>query len=73
MKNTGIIRRLDELGRIVIPIEIRNQFNITERDSLEIILQKPKESCIICGNTENLRKLKNKWICEECRKTLKKL
>lgn len=80
MKNTGIVRRLDELGRIVIPIEIRNQFNITERDSLEIyvendkiILQKPKESCIICGNTENLRKLKNKWICEECRKTLKKL
>ena len=36
MKSTGIVRRLDELGRIVIPIEIRNKFNISERDPIEI-------------------------------------
>lgn len=36
MKSTGIIRRVDELGRVVIPIEIRNQFNIVEKDPIEI-------------------------------------
>ncbi len=77
MKNTGMIRRLDELGRVVIPIEIRNQFNIVEKDQIEIyvdgdkiILKKHEESCIICGSTENLKEIKNKLICKKCRKII---
>lgn len=40
MKATGIIRRVDELGRVVIPIEIRNQFNIVEKDPIEIYVDR---------------------------------
>ena len=78
MKNTGIIRKLDELGRIVIPIEIRNQFNLLEKDQLEIyvkdntiILKKYEENCIICGNTKNLEQFKGKLICSKCKNMLK--
>lgn len=73
MKATGIIRRVDELGRVVIPIEIRNQFNIREKDPLEIyvddtsiILKKYELSCIFCGNTKNLVEYKGKLICKKC-------
>ena len=62
MKSTGIIRRMDELGRVVIPIEIRNQFNIAQRDPIEIyvdgssiILRKFEPNCIFCGNTKKDR------------------
>ena len=78
MKNTGIIRKLDELGRIVIPIEIRNQFNLLEKDQLEIyvkhntiILKKYEENCIICGNTKNLERFKGKLICSKRKNMLK--
>ena len=61
MKSTGIIRRVDELGRVVIPIELRNQFNIVEKDPIEIyvdgssiILKKFEPNCIFCGNTKDL-------------------
>ena len=57
MKSTGMIRKVDELGRIVIPKEIRDMFNIIEKDLMEIfidgdniILRKYEESCIFCGN-----------------------
>lgn len=73
MKNTGMIRKVDELGRIVIPIEIRNRFNIKEKDPLEIhvnngsiILKKYEPNCIICGNSKNLVEFREKLICNEC-------
>ncbi len=73
MKATGIVRRVDELGRVVIPIEIRNKFDIFERDQIEIfvdgssiILKKFEPNCIFCGNTENLLKYKDKMVCEKC-------
>ena len=73
MKSTGIIRRMDELGRVVIPIEIRNQFNIAEKDPVEIyvdgssiVLKKFEPNCIFCGNTKNLSEYKNKLICDKC-------
>lgn len=73
MKATGIIRRVDELGRVVIPIEIRNQFNIVEKDPIEIyvdgssiVLKKFEPNCIFCGNTKNLIEFKDKLICEKC-------
>ena len=80
MKSTGIIRRVDELGRVVIPIEIRNQFNIIEKDPIgiyveggTIVLKKFEPNCIFCGNTKNLVAFNDKLICEECAKKIGKL
>ena len=77
MKATGIIRRVDELGRVVIPIEIRNQFNIAEKDPIEIyvddssiILKKYDPNCVFCGNTNDLIEYKGKLVCEKCSKEL---
>lgn len=80
MKATGIIRRVDELGRVVIPIEIRNQFNIVEKDPIEIyvdgssiVLKKYEPNCIFCGSTENLVEYKDKLVCDKCSKKLNTL
>ena len=80
MKSTGIIRKVDELGRVVIPIEIRNQFNIAEKDPIEIyvdgssiVLKKYEPNCIFCGSTENLINYNDKLICEDCSKKISKL
>ena len=61
MKSTGIVRRGDELGRVVIPIEIRNKFDIKEKDPIEIyvdgssiVLRKFEPNCTFCGGTKNL-------------------
>ena len=77
MKATGIIRSVDELGRVVIPIEIRNQFNIVEKDPIEIyvddssiILKKYEPNCVFCGNTNDLIEYKGKLVCEKCSKEL---
>lgn len=75
MKSTGIVRRVDELGRVVIPIEIRNKFEIAEKDPIEIyvdgsciVLKKHEETCIFCGNNENLSEFKGKLVCNNCAK-----
>lgn len=80
MKSTGIIRRMDELGRVVIPIEIRNQFDIAEKDPMEIyvdgssiILKKFEPNCIFCGNTKNLLEYNKKLICEKCKNKISNL
>lgn len=73
MKSTGIVRKVDELGRVVIPIELRRTLRIEEKDALEIyvdgeriILKKYEPSCIFCGNAENVRNFKEKNICQNC-------
>ena len=73
MKSTGIIRRVDELGRVVIPIELRNKFGISEKDPIEIyvdgstiILKKYEPNCIFCGNSKKLVEYKGKLICNKC-------
>jgi transcriptional pleiotropic regulator of transition state genes len=80
MKSTGIIRKVDELGRIVIPIELRNSLKIVEKDPIEIftdgssiILKKHEESCIFCGSTEDIIEYKEKLICTKCSKKISKL
>ena len=80
MKSTGIIRRVDELGRVVIPMEIRNQFNIVEKDPIEIyvegsciVLKKNEPNCIFCGNTKNLVEYKDKLVCDKCTSLLNSL
>ena len=80
MKSTGIIRRMDELGRVVIPIEIRNQFNIAEKDPMEIyvdgssiVLKKFEPNCIFFFFLKNLLEYKDKLICEKCSKKIGEL
>ncbi len=80
MKSTGIIRKVDELGRVVIPIEIRNHFNISQKDPIEIfidgtsiVLKKFEPNCIFCGNTKKLIEYNNKLICEKCAKKISDL
>ena len=73
MKSTGIVRKVDELGRIVLPIEMRRTLNIEEKDSLEIyvegdsvILRKYQPTCIFCESTINLVSFNGKNVCPEC-------
>ena len=73
MKSTGIIRKVDELGRIVLPIELRRNLDIAERDELEIymegdqiILQKYEPACIFCGSSAGLVSYRGKNLCQEC-------
>ena len=80
MKSTGIIRRVDELWRIVIPIELRNKLKIAEKDPIEIyvdgssiVLKKLEETCVFCGSTKNVTKYKDKLICDKCIKNIKDL
>jgi AbrB family transcriptional regulator, transcriptional pleiotropic regulator of transition state genes len=70
---TGIIRHLDELGRIVIPIEIRKRFGLGEKDPLEIsvedetiLLSKPQTSCVFCGRTGRLEEHRGRPVCRSC-------
>ena len=77
MKSTGIVRRVDELGRIVIPKELRDHFGIDEKDPLEIyvedgniILSKYEPACIFCGEKRDVVVYKNKTICESCRQRI---
>ncbi len=73
MKATGIVRRLDSLGRIVLPAELRRIMSIKTKDPIEIfadsdsiVIQKYKEKCYICSNEENLNTFKKKRICKDC-------
>jgi transcriptional pleiotropic regulator of transition state genes len=80
MKSTGIVRKVDELGRVVIPIEIRNKFDIMEKDPIEIyvegstiILKKFEPNCTFCGSTKNLIEYKDKLVCSKCAEKLSTL
>ena len=73
MKATGIIRKVDELGRVVLPIELRRSLDIGERDALEIytdsdmiILKKYQPACIFCGNPKGVTPFKGKNVCPDC-------
>ena len=77
MKATGIVRKVDELGRIVLPIELRRTLDIAERDPLEIyvdgpsiILKKYQPACIFCGDSREITSFKGKNICTGCLKDL---
>lgn len=78
MKSTGIVRKVDELGRIVLPIELRRTLDIAEKDALEIyveessiVLKKYEPACIFCDSAKNVTVYKGKNICAECMKELK--
>ncbi|WP_010501384.1 AbrB/MazE/SpoVT family DNA-binding domain-containing protein [Paenibacillus elgii] len=73
MKATGIVRKVDELGRVVLPVELRRTLNISEKDALEIfvdseriILKKYQPACIFCSSAENASHFKGKVVCKAC-------
>ena len=78
MKSTGIVRKVDQLGRIVLPAELRRTFKIKEGDDIEIytegeqiVLQKYRPACIFCGEVSNVSIYKGKRICKNCLMELK--
>ncbi len=77
MTSTGIVRRIDSVGRFVLPIELRRTLQIEDNDSLEvfvednaIILKKYQPACIFCGNARDVSSYKGKNICGDCRAAL---
>jgi transcriptional pleiotropic regulator of transition state genes len=77
MKSTGIVRKVDELGRVVIPIELRRTLGIDQKDPLEIyvdndriILRKYEPACVFCGNANEVINFKGKKVCQECLATM---
>ena len=80
MKSTGIIRQLDSLGRIVLPIELRRSLGIGTKDMLEIfvegnsvILRKFESNCLFCGSSRELSAYKDRMICAKCLKELREI
>ncbi len=73
MRSTGILRKVDGLGRITLPMELRRMLDISENDQLEIyldedhvVLRKSEKSCIFCGAAVRLIKFRDKDICQDC-------
>ena len=73
MKSTGIVRKVDELGRIVLPIELRRVMDIAERDALEIyvdgpsiVLKKYQPTCVFCDSAKDVLDFKGKNVCAKC-------
>jgi len=78
VKSTGIVRKVDELGRVVLPIELRRTLDIAEKDALEIyvdgatiILRKYEPACIFCDSAKDITVYKGKNICNDCLAQLK--
>ncbi len=79
MKATGIVRKVDELGRIVLPIELRRTLDIEVKDPLEIyvhedqiILKKYQPACIFCGSGDDVHRIHDKNVCQACIDEMKK-
>ncbi len=79
MKSTGIVRKLDDLGRIVLPVELRRTLQIEEKDPVEIfveddmiILKKYQPSCLFCGDAKDVISFKGRNICPNCLRELTK-
>lgn len=79
MKSTGIVRKIDSLGRVVLPIELRRTLDIDKEDPIEIfvddnyiMLKKYQPSCIFCNDARNVIPFKGKNICENCLEEMKK-
>lgn len=80
MKATGIVRTVDELGRVVLPKSMRKQLEIEDRDSVEIftegnriILQKHQPACIFCGRNEEILFFQGKRVCAPCMRAMRQM
>ncbi len=73
MRSSGIVRKVDNLGRIVIPIEIRRAMSIDVKDPIEIsidgdtiVLRRQQTACALCGSNSDMRRIGDKYICAQC-------
>lgn len=80
MRATGVTRRLDKLGRITLPMELRRNLEIGNNDLLEIyvdggsvVLRKKECACMLCGQDRNILEFKSKLLCRNCLKDLRAL
>jgi transcriptional pleiotropic regulator of transition state genes len=80
MKATGIVRKVDELGRIVLPIELRRTLDIEIKDPIEIyvdgdyiLLKKYEPACVFCGNAKDVKRIHDKNVCGDCIKEMQNL
>jgi len=80
MKSTGIVRKIDDLGRFVLPMELRRIMDIEPGDPMEIytdescvIFKKYQPACIFCGEAKDIKRLKGKNICQDCLDTLRNI
>lgn len=80
MKATGIVRKIDDLGRLVLPIELRRAMGIDIKDSLEIftegdtvVLRKYAPGCAACGSVEDVKEISGLRMCKACRHNMLEL
>lgn len=80
MKSTGIVRKVDDLGRIVLPVELRRTLDISVKDPLEIfvdgssiILKRHHPACVFCDSDKGVQLFKGKNVCQKCMKDLRTL
>ena len=80
MKSTGIVRKIDELGRVVLPIELRRTLNLEVKDPVEIfidgdsiVLKKYSSSCVFCGSDRELNTYMGKPLCADCLRKLREI
>ena len=80
LKSTGVVRELDQLGRIVLPKELRTVLNLKEKDALEIyvdgeqiILKKYEQACVFCGDSREVVNYRGKNICKKCLEEMKSI
>lgn len=80
MKSTGMVRKVDEFGRVVLPIELRRTMDIQEKDPLEIyvegeniILRKYHEACVFCGSVRHIVSFSGRYVCPECIEKLNRM
>ncbi|MCL1820500.1 MAG: AbrB/MazE/SpoVT family DNA-binding domain-containing protein [Oscillospiraceae bacterium] len=80
MKSTGITRKVDELGRIVLPVELRRSLDIEEKTEVEIytenntiVLRKSGQSCVFCRGAKGLTAFKGHNICAACKRDIGKV
>ena len=79
MKDTGIVRRVDDLGRIVIPMELRRTLGISVKDPMaiwvegdRIMLTKYKDACILCGSEDDVTQVHGRSVCASCVSEIKR-
>lgn len=80
MKSTGIVRKIDDLGRVVLPIELRRQLDLDKDAALEIyvdedriMLKKYQPACLFCGSLDGLMQYQGRNVCAACRQAMQNL
>jgi len=78
MKSTGIVRRIDEMGRIVLPSELRRTLNLGEREPMEIfvegssiVLRRYSPTCLFCDGSKDVLQFKGRPVCARCLRQMK--